>query len=66
MLEKLDELDLNRGIESQEKKVLNMLFLSIFAELNLQKFFLDYATSSITKEVSNEISQIKNLVLNYS
>ena len=59
MLEKLDELDLNRGIESKEKRVLNILFLSIFAELNLHKFFLDYSTGSISKEVSDEISQIK-------
>ena len=59
MLEKLDELDLNRGIESKEMRVLNILFLSIFAELNLHKFFLDYSTGSIAKEVSDEISQIK-------
>jgi len=59
MLEKLDELDLNRGIESKEKRVLDILFLSIFAELNLHKFFLDYSTGSISKEVSDEISQIK-------
>ena len=30
-----------------------------FAELNLHKFFLDYSTGSISKEVSDEISQIK-------